>query len=37
VAVQCIRHADQSVVVEIGAREGPVHLFDRMRKSVTPQ
>lgn len=37
VAVQRIGDADQSIVVQIGAREGPVHMFDRMGKPVTAQ
>ena len=37
VAIQRIGDADQSVVVQIGAREGPVHMFEGMGKSVTAQ
>ena len=37
VTVQGVRDADQAVVVEIGAREGPVHVFEIRRESTHVQ
>jgi hypothetical protein len=34
---QRIGDADRSVVVEIGAHEGPVHMFERMGEPTTTQ